>query len=648
MIDLASALEALADAGVRVPLDLDSAFVKLGPEGAHGLVDPLRESASGELVLGAVDTASTVRELADLLGEISKAPTKAVDEAIAAVRRGELSRPSELAMALESAAPPINPKRSNRRRPMALAIGGIVVLVAAAGAILAVTREGGHTQKPTPPAPASTASARVLARIPLGLKKAESPTGLAFLGKGIWITTSAGRLIHVDATTNQVVGSPLAVDAGHGLGGVAVAGGSLWVAGWSGSLFRIDPQAARVTRKLKLGGRLSTVHAAGGVLWVARSTSTRNTVEAQGGLIRVDARTMQRMGAPIKVMSYPVLVETQGSRVWVMGTFAPETGVIRIDLATGKRVTVKTGYQGSGMVLQGKTLWVSDRGGGAATPINADSMTFRRSLQIKRVAVNVATSSSDTWVMSGDSEGTGTLRLARFDAHSGRQAGRPLALGSSTGGLLAVRPEAVWAVTDKLLRLAPTTPRPALAAAPNTRQPRRMESGPLLAGKWRAGSFAVPFTFSVPAFRWSGAYPLADSLSFLATHGKRAELDLFAPRTVWVNDTKAEPVSGPTKLLAQMRANPGLRVSNVKRIEIGGRPAIRFRLSVRRALPHSDLCGGRCVPVFTVPFSTFVAFPGELDNFTFLASRGRTIIIAESGGRPEDYAALLRTFRFDP
>ena len=649
VIDLAGALEALAEAGMRLPLDPETALVT--PDG-RGLLDPLRSGEQHESSLTTADTASSVRELADLLEELVKAPPTQIDSAIAAVRSGEYMRPSQLALALSQSARDKHAPR--RRRGLLLAAGAAAVAVLAALAALLAIRDDGNGRAPA--APATAATARILARIPLGVRKGEAATGIAFTRGVIWIPTTTGRLLRVDPATNQVIGSPLTLGAGHEARGIAVSAGSVWVADFAGSLFRIDPRTARVTGELKLGKRLNALRAAGDVLWVARAAPGGHHFVPgpgdHGEMIRVAARTMRPVGKPIAVMATPFDLAIRGTVVWVLGNHPDRGSVLRLDRSSGKRVSVNVGSQPQSLAFRDGMLWVTDYVDGVITPIGADAMTFRRSLHVERVALAVKASVADLWVIAGDAEG-GKLRVTRFDRRSGRLAGRGVALGPqgeslTAGETLAIRPDAVWVLMDKeLIRLAPTIPRPALKSAPATITPRPLESGPLPAGTWRAGTFALPFSFTVPAFRWRAARPQRDVFTLTETHGERHELDVVLPRQVWLNDKQLQPVGDPERWLAQMRSHPRLHVTAVKHLDFDGRHAVQFTLMERRAVPHKDLCSLPCVPLFTDPFGTFAVFKDEVDRFTVVADRGRTIAIIESGGQRSDYAALLRTFHFD-
>jgi streptogramin lyase len=648
IIDLAGAVEALAHAGLRVSLDRETALVT--PAG-RGLVDPLRAGEHGESGISEADAVSSTHELADLLASLVATPPAEIASAVAAVRSGEYTRPSELALALERSSSQL--QRPQRRR--ALVLGVVGVAVAAVAALLLVRSDG--TDKETPPAvPATAAAARVVERIPLGLAKNEGATGVAFTRGAIWIPTSKGRLLRVDPATNQIVGSPLVLRAGGEGRGIAVSAGSVWIADFGGSLFRVDPETSRVTGKLELGRRLYAVQAAGDVLWVARAAPGGHHFIPgpvdRGEVIRVDARTMRRIGAPIPVMATPFALAIRGKQAWVLGNRPELFSLLRIDLATGKRVSLNVGVQPQALALHAGTLWVTTYYDGTITPIDADAMTFRRSLQVERAARGIQAGADDLWVVVADAEG-GYLRLERRDAHSGRRSGRPVGLGAqgtslTSGETLAVRPEGIWALTDAaLIRLAPTRPRPSLRPAPRAATPRALESGPLPAGTWTASAFAQPFSFSVPAYRWIASHPQRDSFSLTETRGERHQLSVDLPKQIWVDDTKLEPVGDPEHMLARMRANPRLRVTSVKRIELDGKPAIQLMLTERNAIPHKDICFVPCVPLYTVPFGGFAVFENEVDRFTLVADHGRTISIVESGGRRSDYAALLRTFRFD-
>ena len=114
---------------------------------------------------------------------------------------------------------------------------------------------------------------RVRARINVG----GSPGTLLAANGVVWIHDwERGRLIQVDPRTDRVA-KTLGLDQING--DVAFAAGALWTVGDRMVLQRVDPEAAKVTRRIPLGGTATIptdvpiLAAAGDTLWVAGVTS---------------------------------------------------------------------------------------------------------------------------------------------------------------------------------------------------------------------------------------------------------------------------------------------------------------------------------------------------------------------------------------
>jgi len=649
VVDLAQALQALSEAGVRVVLDLDSALVTRAGGRDSGMVDPFPRTgdAAGRLV--PADAAASIRELGELLAALVRQPDAATGRAIAAARAGALTTPAELAAALAPARLS-RPRRLGRTRAAAVVTAALALAVAAT--FLVLGRGGGHPH----PQPLAVASppARLVARVALGLGKKETPSGVAFSGGSAWITTSAGRLVQVDTATNEVVGAPLTLDTRHrNLSGLATGDGSLWIASDAGWLFRVDPATRRVTGKLELATYLNPPVVSGGVVWLTRSPDVAHD-NLHGQLFRVAERTMQQVGTLIRFAAYPIGLQVQGSRAWVLGYRDGVGSVTRIDTSTGRQLSLNVAQVPEAMSLRGRTLWVTS-GDGAISSIDATAMTLRGGVaRVEGIAGGVDAGARDVWVTYGDSLDSGAaLSLARVDPSSSGLAGRPATLRAAavgiTDGRVTATSAGVWVIAqNELLRLSATSPRTAPAPIEGRSQPYPLAAGPLGAGRWRTRAFAVPASVSVPSLRWIATRPQGDDLNFVPVAGAGREVDILAPRQVWVTDTQLRAIDGAEHLYAQLRSNPKLVIANVQRLHVGGRPAIRFTVRIRTKLASAALCGAPCVPIFPLQITKIAAGASDAGRFTVLDVGKRTIVILESGPRPLGHWAepLLGTLRF--
>ena len=642
-IDIAGAIEALSRAGLRASVNANTVLVISGRDGARGLLDPLRSSAAAGSCLSESDPAASTRDLVGLLERVVPVPSNELRRVFESARNGTVSRPADLARGLSTvAAPRLLPARWRRMR--LIAAGCAVALGALAVGLIVHSRSSNHPRATT--APRTSPAARIVATIPLGLPQSEGPAAMATVGHFIWIATNAGRLLHVDATTNQLVGGPVSVGPKHPLSDMTTSLGQLFTTDYAGWLLRIDPRTARVTGRVHLGKALTAIKASVGVLWVAS--------DEDGTLLRIDAATLRRIGEPISALANPRQIEVRGSIAWVLG--GAETGeVARVDARSAKRSVAYVGPQAIAEQLAGDTLWITDRYDGTVSPLSADRMVFsREAIHAQRSAFGMASVGPDLWVAVSSALGeTGQMRVERFDTRTGRRVGTAVRVGTE-GGRISLGAGSIWVSSRaNLTRLAPTVPRPALAAlARDTTSPRVLRAGPLNSGRWKSGAFAVPLTFSTPAFRWLAMFPQPDSAVFLGAAGQRAELNVSAPRQVFVNDRNVRPVPAPAALLKVLRANPRLSVGTVRHLVIGGRPALQFLLRARHAVRHPEVCGPQpCVLLFPIQEGTAVSTPGDVTRLTLLTSSGRTLVISENVDGYDraalaSTASLLKSFRF--
>jgi PQQ-like domain len=643
---VAAASEALAAANLRVPIDLDTVVVAASSEGERGLLDPLRAQPSAGSRLAEADTATSTRELADLLDETVDKPSDALRRVIDAARSGVHSRPAELATALSAIPPPAQPHPRGRR---SLLVGAGALAVAGLGAgiaLIVATRDSGER---TPKAPAT--AARVVARIPLGLSGKEAAASFAISGDTVWVTTSQGRLVRVDARSNQVVGAARSLNSEKQFITIASGKDSLWVAGGGSRLLRLNPKTGRVTGRLDLKGRGFSpvgVHPAGGILWLPGQIGTDGSKWA---VLRVDPARMRPLGEPLPAPPLPFVSAASGRHAWLIGL---ANGVVaRFDASSDKSAQLWSGPAPVKMAVDGTTLWVADGADSTVTAIDGAAMRFtREAIQTKGFAVDVAVDGPDLWVTTSTAQrGTGRQTVQRIDARTGRRAGpsievtREVAMGVGLGS--------VWVLgANALMRLAPTEPRPALAPArTKAPSPRPLQAGPLAGGAWKANRFVVPFTLELPAFNWVATVPARDGVAFGLASNPDVQVNVSALTQVFTTATKLEPVGSPSHLLTLLRANPHLTVSSVRQLTIDGQPALGFTLKARNPVMNVSLCGAPCVPLFPFEGGTSVALAGAANPTILLERKGHVIAIgASSDGAGESgrkaAEALLRTLHF--
>jgi hypothetical protein len=647
-IDIAGAIAALADAGVRALISADTVLVSRTARGVHGLLDPLRAIAPGGSCLSDSDAKASTAELADVLEGAVSEPSDAFRHALA-----DPGEPASLARDLE---PLVAPGQALQRVDRRRAIGAVAICLAiAAIAVAVVALRHRHESASTPIAARHVPSARIVARIPLGLPKQEVALSFAGsfvpLGGDIWVATSAGRLVRIASGTNQVVGSPIRLAGKHPLQAVVASGGNLYTADWNGWLLRVDPDTGKVTARQRLATHLAAMTVQAGVLWIVSNDGSRCAV------LRVDAATFRPIGKPINALPGSDQIIVSGSRAWVLAYVGNMPKVVRIDVASGARRVLYVGPEAYEIALHGHTLWIPDGLNGTVSALDAESMLFARPpLLAPRAAYGVLPLGRDLWVTSTDTlDADGRLRIERFDAQSGRRVGDAVVVGSHGSSILSAF-GSLWVFTrTTVVRVAPTRPRPGLAQpGPSSPAPHALRPGPLEAATWRTPAFVAPFTLSTPAFVWLADYPESDSVTLDTTTGVAADLEIDAPLQVFSNDKSVHAIGSPANLLRLLRGNPHLVIGSVHHVTIGGRPALQFTVRAHRPAHHPEVCGPlACTLLFPIHDATDAVGSGQVIRLSLLRSAGRTLVVEESGGENGGdlaglarSATLLRTVRF--
>jgi ABC-type transport system substrate-binding protein len=135
-----------------------------------------------------------------------------------------------------------------------------------------------------------------------------------------------------------------------------------------------------------------------------------------GSVIRVDARTGERMSAPIRVGSGPRGIVRAGHEVWVTNELSQN--VTRIDVATGRTHTVDVGDGPTAVAVLGGGVWVAEKYSGDL--LRLDPRTGKQTrYDVGGDLRGLAVVGGRLWVSSGASPSTGhlggTVRVATGD-----------------------------------------------------------------------------------------------------------------------------------------------------------------------------------------------------------------------------------------
>jgi streptogramin lyase len=222
------------------------------------------------------------------------------------------------------------------------------------------------------------------------------------------------------------------VDTGRAPCGTTVADGAVWVGVYeTGKLLRLDPESARVTRRVTVGSWACRIAIAGDVAWVTRDRA--------GVLARIDLRTGRRKAFEVGALPFDV-IRAFGS-IWVtsfqIGTIA------RLDSASSRltRVYKIAGSNPAGITRCGGRIWVGH--GRAATWLTSIHPTTHR---MRRVEVGTQ---APGWprCVRGELWVTSPTHVLRLEARGGRVLGRT-EIGGTPAEAAAGPDGLVW-VTDK-------------------------------------------------------------------------------------------------------------------------------------------------------------------------------------------------------
>lgn len=309
-----------------------------------------------------------------------------------------------------------------RRR---LALGGLLIGVAAAAVPVTLLRAGGRAASiiPSPDAIAAidARTNRVVAVVPVG----GGPTAVAAGDDAVWVATGNNSVSRIDPATKTVRQT---IPAGEGPAALAVTRNAVWVAnGLEGTVSRIDPESNQLADRITAGNGPSGIAFAGGTLWVANS--------ADGTVSRIEPIS-GRVTGTFPVAPGVSAIAAGFGRVWAL---SPPTGsVIGLDSRTGQIVArVAVGVDPAAVAAGARALWVANRADGTVSKIDPATAAVVATIRVGRGPAGVAAAPGVVWVANA-ADGT----VSRIDPSTDALV-TTIRIGNSPRGL-ALTPTRVY------------------------------------------------------------------------------------------------------------------------------------------------------------------------------------------------------------
>ena len=374
----------------------------------EGLVaaHPLRERLRGQLMLALyrcgrrADALETYRDgrqrSIEELGLEPGAALRALEAGILA-DRPELAAPPAATRPVRAAMPlraPL-PLRAGRRGPLVLAIAGLLLAGAAAGALLRASG-GGDPPEGTPPAIDVSANGVV---------------GLSAAGQPVFAVPLPGRATDIAADGDRLVA--VSID--------------------SSALTIVDGRTQRLGRTLPLAMRPAAVAAAGGSVWVADGRRGL-LVRLDAGYEQVAARARWRRPARREAVGLsrfdPTAVALAGGFAWVTDG---SDRLVRSD-AAGHVRTIAAPHPLDGVSAGAGALWAFSTRAAAVVRVDPRTGSVTDTIPIvgrpgseAPAPIAIAATATAVWVLNGN-----TATVSRIDARTrGVTATIPLALEAS-------------------------------------------------------------------------------------------------------------------------------------------------------------------------------------------------------------------------
>ena len=331
------------------------------------------------------------------------------------VARGAAAPAGERGASTTTARLPVAPRRRRARLAGALVAAGALAAVAAAALILP------DGDEPTPRAPTAQPTVgasrdgtpRVTARIPIGPR----PNTVALAGDRVWIGAFAATSVAaIDAdTAAPLPDSPV---AGPGTSGLDVARGVLWVVvSRQRMLMRLDAKTGEpVGEPIRFVETPVAVAAGKDDVWVGTSDPADVSI---GSIRHVDPET-GAVGPALRVPTGLLRFVSAHGSLWVLSATRPR--LLRMDPDTGAirdRITLP-GRDGMWVTSGAGAIWVTMRQDDWLVRVDAKSLA-QATVAVGERPAGVAVHDGTVWVAN-----FGSSTLARIDARRLRPRGEPI------------------------------------------------------------------------------------------------------------------------------------------------------------------------------------------------------------------------------
>lgn len=260
---------------------------------------------------------------------------------------------------------------------------------------------------------------------------ADPPLRLAVGPQMVWVTSATdGTLSGVDPEAERVT-SKLRV--GKGVSGVTIGDGSVWVSNpRTGKVLRIDPDKGAIA-EVAVGGSPGAIVSGGGRIWVADEDGAGVTaINAKG------ARVIRRGLAP---HAAPLRLAVGAGGLWVSSA---STGTVRrIDLGTmAVGPPILAGRGPAGVTVGHGLVWVANSRSASVTRVDpATHSILGDPIAVGEQPGGIDAGTEAVWVaIAGDS-------VQRLDLSSGEKVGDPIGVGPNPGAVV-VGSEAVWVANN--------------------------------------------------------------------------------------------------------------------------------------------------------------------------------------------------------
>jgi YVTN family beta-propeller protein len=319
------------------------------------------------------------------------------------------------------------------RRPLLVALVGLLLAGGAAAAAVLLSQGGGPPKPTTKPtiAPKGDSLQRIDPRtnkLAATIKVGSNPSGVAVGEGAVWVTNeNDGTLSRIDPKTDRVSLSSVAgADPTH----VAAGEGSVWVSnGNDGTLARLDPRTLKIVHTFPAGGSYCGPVAVGeGAVWVvAGNTLVRvspednltariaglpecaKDVAVGGGAVWLAAylsRTVTRVD-PIELKAVtsiplaflPADIAADRQAVWVVNN--PDDSVVRIDPETNRILgRVRVGDGPSAVAVGEGGVWTANLDDGTVSRIDPKTGAVVATIRVGPRPTDIAAGQGGVWVVA--------------------------------------------------------------------------------------------------------------------------------------------------------------------------------------------------------------------------------------------------------